>query len=279
MIPERFEGRRGLVHAAHLQLLGEILLPPRHLALALGHVFLTFDLGLGILVGIRIIVALDEVVEVFRFLLHQTHPFVRRGWLDVVFDLRFRKSGAQRFEVVGEVVNHLETLPHGVDGDTGVRGERAEIPHHLRLHRHLIFRKRIQRVDHDRRDVARRAGKILRPVREKAGRYRLGLRLCRAWSERRALETEERHFARLAALHDGDLVFFQVGNGVSLLVRRDHGELDERRSRTKDRRGFLLGGKGHNRRGKCHRGSDKFSHPLTVDDGLQPCKNLFQQAA
>ena len=194
-------------------------------------------LGLGFLVvlGLVVDVLVDGVVEVFG--LHQLPPdqLVSRDRLNVELDVVFGEPRAQRFEIVGEIVEDAQVRSQRIHRHARVGRERAEVLHHLRLHRNLVFGQRVERVDDDGRDVARRAGRIFGTVGEKAGRDRLALRFDGIRTERRAFESEERDRLRLSVLHDGDFVLLEIGNRLASLIGRDYRELDQRGSGTENR--------------------------------------------
>ena len=199
---------------------------------------------------------------------------VRGDRLNVELDVVLREPRAQRFEIVGEVVEDPQIRSQGVDRDARVGRKRAEVLHHLRLHRNLILGQRVQRVDDDRGDVARRPWRVLGTVGEEAWRDRFAHVFDGVGTECRTLEPEERDRLWLPVLQNRDLVLLEIGHGLTSLIGRDNREFNQRRAGPEDRRGLACcagalregeAGEYGTRRAHQEDGGGKFSHPLTVE--------------
>ena len=245
MIAERLERRDRLVHAAHVELFLKILLGPRHVARAsLLSSALALGFGLRLLIGVVVDVLVDGVVEVLGF--HQLAPnqLVGRDRLNVELDVVLREPRAQRFEIVGEIVEDAQVRSQRIHRDARVRRERAQVLHHLRLHRHLIFGQRVERVDDDRRDVARRPGKYSDRLVKMPGAIGSRCRLDGARSEREPSNLKNATGCGLPFCTIVISFWLRSVTGWPSLIGRDNRELDQRRSGTENRRRFL-------RRPKC----------------------------
>src|SRR4029450_12543050 len=106
-------------------------------------------------------VLIDGVVEVLGFHQLAANQLVGGNRLNIQLDVVLREAGPKRVEIVGEIVENSQARSQRIYRDPRIRRERAQVLHDLSLHRHLIFGQRIERVDDDRGDVARRSGKIL----------------------------------------------------------------------------------------------------------------------
>ena len=74
----------------------------------------------------------------------------------------------QRIGVVGEIVEDAQPAAHLVDRHPASRRERLEVFHRHRAHAHAALDRRVQLVQQQRRDVARRSGREFHAVGEEA---------------------------------------------------------------------------------------------------------------
>ena len=122
---------------------------------------ISFCFRLGILIGVVVDVLVDRIVEVLGLLQLPAIELVSGHRLHVELNVVLRQPLAQRVEIVGEVVKDAEVRSEHVHRHARVRRERAQVLHDMRLHLHLIFGQRIERVDDDRGDGPRRPGEVL----------------------------------------------------------------------------------------------------------------------
>jgi len=151
----------------------------------------------------------------------------------------FGDALAQRKGVVGEVVQHAQRGAEMIDGDARGGGEGLEVAGDLGARPDQLLRRRVLRVEDDRREVARRPGQELGAIGEDAGRQGLDGGL----DAGRAFKPEDGELARLALFRHLDLGLAQIRDGAAVLVGGDDGELDELGIGAEGGRG-LLGGEG-----------------------------------
>ena len=180
------------------------------------------------------------------FGLHQLapHQLVGRDRLNVELDVLLRQPRAQRLEIVGKVVEDSQVRSQRVYRHARVGRERAQVLHHLGLHRNLILGQRIERVDDDGGDVARGSGRIFGAIGEDARRDRLACRL--GGSPGANAEPSNLKNATGCGLPFCTMaisLWLEIGDRLTSLVGRNNRELNQRRSGPENRDGFLLRGK------------------------------------
>ena len=114
---------------------------------------------------------LDELFGLDHRLVHVDCGLERHG------DERLVDAAPQRIGVVGKVVQDAQPAAHLVDRHPASRRECLEEFHRHRAHAHAVLDWRVQLVQQQRRDVARRSRREFHAVGEKAGGERQGVRL------------------------------------------------------------------------------------------------------
>ncbi len=114
-------------------------------------------------------------------------------------------------------------LTRAVERHARIRCDGAQVLQDLSAHRQLVLRRRVQRVDDDGGDVARRAVRILRAVGEHPFREGRRGRPCVL----AAFETEERHIPLPGAFHNRDLVLLQIRHRIAIAVLDHDRELNK----------------------------------------------------
>ena len=80
--------------------------------------------------------------------------------------------GTQRRGIVREIVQDAQLLAHVKDRHPRLWRERRQVAHHLRAHHHALLRRCVDGVEHQGRDIARRAAGGIQMVAEEARRQR-----------------------------------------------------------------------------------------------------------
>ena len=216
VIAERFERRDGLVHAAHVELFLKILVGPLHVPAHPVELRLCFGLGLRVLLRVVVDIFVDGIVEVFGFHQLAPHQLVCRDRLHVELDVLLGEPRAQRFEIVGEVVEDPEVRSQGIHA-TRVLGASAR--------RYCITCALTATWS---------SGSVLSVSMTMAVTLRAGpgeysgrlVKMPGAIDSRfgstapgpnaRSLESEEGDRLWLPVLHDRDLVLVEIGDGLGL---------------------------------------------------------------
>jgi hypothetical protein len=176
---------------------------------------------------------------------------------------------AERIGVVGEVVQDADARAEVEDGDAGARRQRFEVAGRRGADAHVLQRRRVELVQHEGRDVARRPRTEVRAIAEHAGRQRENGRL----DGRFAVVLEERDGPGLAVVLNGEVLRPQIGDRLAFLVERGHGQLPQPRRGPKGRRLILC------RQGEDGHEGDQCLH--TADSTIRACKvaSLYPRAS
>jgi hypothetical protein len=122
---------------------------------------------------------------------------------------------------------------------------RFEVAGRGRADAHVLDRRGVELVEHERRHVARRSRTEVRAIADHAGRQREN----RRFGGRFAVVLEEGHRPRLAVVLDGEVLRPEIGDGLALLVERRDRQLDQPRRGPKRRRLLLRGEHEHDAEG------------------------------
>ncbi len=155
---------------------------------------------------------------------------LKRHGEDGLLDPRTKRIG-----VVGEVVQDAQSGAHVKDRHPGPGSERFEISHRHGPNAHAELRRRVELVQHEGRDVARRPRSECHAVGEHAGWQGESRRL----EGRPAVVLEERNGAGLAVFLDAEVLDPQIGDRMPLPVEGRDGQLHQSRGGAKRRRLLL----------------------------------------